>query len=117
MSTGSSYKLASSSAYRQYSQKFNGLTRTVICVDHVGPDAVVLSSEFDLHNKLLRQVRFEHLNGTLANSVFTEFKQDGHIAEQWVFLYDGEGQVTATYGFDEAGDPLDAMVVEQPMAC
>jgi hypothetical protein len=102
--------------YRQYSHKFNGITRTVICVDHSGPDAVVLSSEFDLHNKLLRQVRFEHLNGVLANSVFTEFMADGHIAEQWVFLYDREGQIAETYGFDEEGRPLE-MQVEQPLAC
>ena len=105
----------STSTYRQFSQKFNGLTCTVICVDHVGPDAVVLSSEFDLHNKLLRQVRFEHLNGLLANSVYTEFTREGKIAEQWVLLYDRDGQVTDTYGFDEEGHPLE-MQVKQPLA-
>ena len=101
-------------AYRQYAQ--NGLTRTVICVDHLGPDAVVLSSEFDLEDRLLRQVRFEHLHGVLANSVFTEFRRDGKIAEQWVFLYDPEGQVAETYGFDEEGRPLN-IDVEQRLAC
>jgi hypothetical protein len=97
---------------RHYSQTFTGLTRTVICVDHVGPDAVVLSSEFDLQNRLLRQVRFEHLKGLLANSVFTEFTREGRIAEQWVLLYDKEGSVTETYGFDEAGNPLDHQPVQ-----
>ncbi len=95
------------SSRRHYSQTFTGITRTVICVDHVGPDAVVLSSEFDLQNRLLRQVRFEHLQGTLANSVFTEFTREGRIAEQWVFLYDKDGGVTETFGFDEEGCPLD----------
>ena len=102
--------------YRQFSQKFNGLTRTVICVDHTGPDAVVLSTEFDLHDRLLRQVRYEHHDGTLANSVFTEFARDGRIAEQWVFVYGRDGQVTDTYGFDEEGRPLE-VITKAPLAC
>lgn len=97
-------------------QKSNGITRTVICVDHIGPEAVVLSSEFDLQDRLLRQVRYEHLNGALSNSVFTEFSRDGHIAAQWVFLYDREGRVSDTYGFDEEGNPFE-VAVKRPLAC
>lgn len=95
------------SAIRHFSQTTNGRTRTVMCVDRVGPDSVVLSSEFDMHNRLLRQVRFEHLHGHLANSVFTKFALNGRVEEQWVFLYDGEGRVTEQFGFDEEGKPLD----------
>jgi hypothetical protein len=94
-------------ATRHFSQTNNGRTRTVMCVDRIGPDSVVLSSEFDMHNRLLRQVRFEHLHGCLANSVFTKFALNGRIEEQWVFLYDAEGRVTEQFGFDEAGEPLD----------
>jgi hypothetical protein len=94
-------------AIRHFSQTTNGLTRTLMCVDRVGPDAVVLSSEFDIHNRLLRQVRFEHLNGQLANSVFTKFALEGRIEEQWVFLYDAQGCVTEAFGFDEEGNPLE----------
>ncbi len=95
------------SATRHFSQTTNGRTRTVMCVDRVGPDSVVLSSEFDMHNRLLRQVRFEHLQGHLANSVFTRFASNGRVEEQWVFLYDAEGCVTEQFGFDEEGKPLD----------
>jgi len=99
-------------AIRHFSQTTNGLTRTVMCVDRMGSDAVVLSSEFDTHNRLLRQVRFEHLQGQLANAVFTKFALSGRVQEQWVFLYDVQGRVTDTFGFDEAGDPLE----QQPPA-
>jgi hypothetical protein len=94
-------------AMRHFSQTTNGLTRTVMCVDRVGPDSVVLSSEFDTHNRLLRQVRFEHLCGQLANAVFTTFALNGRVEEQWVFLYDSVGRVTETFGFDEEGNPLE----------
>jgi hypothetical protein len=93
-------------ATRHFSETTDGSTRTVVCVDRVGPDAVVLFTDFDLQNRLLRQVRFEHLRGTLANALFTRFGIDGQIEEQTVFLYDSEGRVTDSYGFDEKGRPL-----------
>ena len=95
------------SATRHFSQTSDGRTRTVMCVDRMGPDSVVLSSEFDMHNRLLRQVRFEHLHGHLANSVFTRFAPSGRVEEQWVFIYDEQGSVTEQFGFDEEGKPLD----------
>jgi hypothetical protein len=83
------------------------LTRTVTCVDHVGPDTVLLFTEFDMHDRLLNQVRFEHLKGMLANALFTRFGPNGRVEEQWVFLYDENGRVTDQFGFDEQGRPLD----------
>jgi hypothetical protein len=94
-------------AMRHFSQTTNGLTRTVICVDRVGPDSVILFTDFDLQDNLLRQVRFEHLKGTLANALFTKFALDGRIEEQRVFVYDAEGGVIDMFGFDEDGNPLE----------
>jgi hypothetical protein len=93
---------------RHYSQTTDGLTRTVTCVDHVGPDAVLLFTEFDMHDRLLKQVRFEHLRGMLANALFTRFGPGGKVEEQWVFLYDEKGNVTDYFGFDEDGRALKA---------
>lgn len=93
---------------RHYSQFSSGFTRTVFCIERTGPDAVILSSEFDLHDRLLRQVRFEHMNGSLVHSAYTEFSSTGAIAEQWVLLYDTHGRVTETFGFDSEGRPLES---------
>ena len=92
---------------RYFAQKTNGLTRTVTCVDQVGPNAVLLFTEFDMHDRLLHQVRFEHLCGRVANALFTQFGPDASIEEQWVLLYDSNGNMTDIYGFDAAGNPLE----------
>lgn len=76
--------------------------------DRVHPDAVVLFTDFDLPDNLLRQVRFEYLKGTLANALFTKFALDGHSEEQRMFVYDAEGRLTDMFGFDEDGSPLDS---------
>jgi hypothetical protein len=76
-------------------------------VDQVGPDSVLLFTEFDMHDRLLHQVRFEHLRGTLANALFTQFGPNASIEEQWVLLYDSNGNMTDIYGFDAAGNPLE----------
>jgi hypothetical protein len=93
---------------RHYSQFTSAATRTVFCIERTGLDAVILSSEFDLYDRLLRQVRFEHLNGKLAHSAYTEFSSTGAIAEQWVLLYDTNGRVTDTFGFDADGRPIES---------
>jgi hypothetical protein len=79
-------------ATRHFSQTTNGLTRTVMCVDRTGPDSVILFTDFDLQDNLLRQVRFEHLKGTLAKALFTEFALDGRIEEQGVCVRRGRGR-------------------------
>ncbi len=89
---------------RHYALSNNGLTRTVTCVDQVGSDAVLLFTDFDLNDRLLKQVRFEHLDGRLANALYTRFGDNGNIEEQWVFLYDASGKITETYGFDDEGN-------------
>jgi hypothetical protein len=89
--------------------QFSGTTgRTVFTIERAGPDAVILASEFDLRDQLVRQVRFEHLNGNLAHSAYTEFSSTGSVAEQWVLLYDSSGRVTQTFGFDAEGHPIES---------
>jgi hypothetical protein len=101
---------------RCFSQSNHGLTRTVTCVDKIGPDAGVLFSEFDLQGRLLYQVRFDHLERERVYALFSQFGPNGEIQEQWVLLIDESGRVTQTFGFDEQGRPLEEWP-EHSLAC
>ena len=90
-----------------FSQFDSGTTRTVFCVERTGPEAIIVCSEFDPQNRLLREVRFEHSGGKLTQSIYTEFAADGRLTERWVLLHDARGRVTHTYGFDAEGNPLE----------
>jgi hypothetical protein len=95
---------------RHYSQTTIGLTRIVMCVDQEGPEPVLLVTEFDPSDRVLKQVRYEHEHGRLANALFTGFGLDGSVKEQWILLYDDNGNVANSFGFDEQGRPLEDLL-------